>query len=110
MNIIFYINPIVKKIQLDEKLSTDIKYSIQNDPNGKYECPICQQKFSNSFILGEHFLNDHNDYNVLCSLDTNKIRNGFPGFDILQRINMIDDQNNIIKKNIVIYVALNSIK
>jgi len=86
----------IKKSKNKDTPRTNTKFMIQNDLNGKYECPVCRQKFSNSFILGEHFFIDHNDYTVLCSLDVNRIRNGFPGFNILKRINMIDE-NKIIQ-------------
>jgi hypothetical protein len=70
------------------KLIHDIQPIIKSESSGKYECPICQLKFTNSFILGEHFILDHNNYDVLCSLD-NYQHNGFPGFDILEKIGMI---------------------
>ena len=61
---------------------------IPTDPIGKYACPLCDNKYSNAFILGEHFITSHNDYSVLCDLDK-RIHNGFPGFNLLYRINMI---------------------
>lgn len=62
--------------------------NIPMDINGKYKCPSCDNKYSNTFLLGEHFILSHDNYNVLCSLDE-KNHNGFPGFDLLIKINMI---------------------
>lgn len=69
--------------------------TIPMDPDGKYKCPSCNNKYSNNFLLGEHFILRHNDYNILCSLD--EINHcGFPGFEILLEIGMIHKVN--IKK------------
>lgn len=62
---------------------------IPSDPLGKYNCPLCENRYSNSFLLGEHFVISHTEYEVLTTLDE-KQWNGFPGFDILERINMIE--------------------
>ena len=62
---------------------------IPSDPLGKYNCPLCENKYSNSFLLGEHFVISHTEYEVLTTLDE-KQWNGFPGFDILEKINMIE--------------------
>lgn len=61
---------------------------IPTDPKGQYICPLCDNRYSNTFYLGEHFISSHNDYSVLCKLDE-RIHNGFPGFKVLYKINMI---------------------
>ena len=65
--------------------------------SGKYECPVCSLKFTNAFILGEHFILDHNDYDTLRQLDI-KNCNGFPGFEILEKIDMLQISENEINK------------
>lgn len=65
---------------------------LPTDEQGKHICPICNKKYSNQFYLGEHFIDGHNDYNELLVLDEKSMLeelNGFPGFDILEKINMI---------------------
>lgn len=64
------------------------------DPNGKFECPICKNKYASSNILGEHFIMAHNNYNELGTLDETINTNGFPGFDILEELFMIDVLDN----------------
>lgn len=71
---------------------------IMSDPNGQFECPTCDNKFTTQYLLGEHFMQTHNDYEVLCSLD-NVVHNGFPGFDILHKIGMIKKISSIKTKN-----------
>lgn len=65
-----------------------INNDIPSDPYGKYICPSCGNKYSNSYLLGEHFIINHNDYDILTTLDTYDHK-GFPGFDILENIGMI---------------------
>lgn len=67
--------------------------NIPEDPNGEYECPTCHKKYNNQFFVGEHFIKAHNDYSVFCELD-HVDHNGFPGFEILKKIDMIEDANN----------------
>lgn len=67
--------------------------NIPEDPNGEYECPTCHKKYNNQFFVGEHFIKSHNDYSVFCELDHIE-HNGFPGFEILKKIDMIEDTNN----------------
>lgn len=66
---------------------------VPTDPNGSFECPICHKRYINEFYMGEHFINAHNDYNIFCELDHVE-HNGFPGFEILKKIEMIEDANN----------------
>lgn len=73
--------------------STKDEDNIPEDPNGQYECPTCHKKYNNAFFVGEHFMKVHNDYSVFCELD-HVDHNGFPGFEILKKIDMIDDTNN----------------
>ena len=85
-----------KKCKNNKILKTN---SIPIDPNGKYNCPVCNNKYSNAFILGEHFITSHNDYSVLCTLDE-RVHNGFPGFDILYKIKMINKINKKVSINV----------
>lgn len=62
---------------------------IPTDPKGEHICPTCGNKYSNIYLLGEHFTMSHNSYDDFCLLDV-KNSNGFPGFDILLYINMIE--------------------
>lgn len=64
--------------------------------NYKISCPICSDTFSTESYLGEHFINAHNDYNIFCKLDE-RSGSGFPGFDLLRRINMIKKVNKIVE-------------
>ena len=52
-------------------------------------CPGCGKKYLNEYLLGEHFSQTHNNYENLISLDNNIIHTGFPGWDLLFKINMI---------------------
>jgi hypothetical protein len=73
-----------KKKEIDEINVNEIPESIF----GTYICPVCQKKYDNSFFLGEHFIQSHNDYDVLCKLDV-KNHNGFPGYSLLYKIGMV---------------------
>jgi hypothetical protein len=85
-DIVYYNHAKTCKIsEITEKIE-----DIPIDPNGKYECPTCHQKYANTYYLGEHFILSHNDYNILCTLDE-KYHNGFPGFQILFKIEMIEN-------------------
>lgn len=63
---------------------------------GKYNCPLCDNKYSSQYILGEHFLRDHNDYEQINLLDDKKSE-GFPGFKLLKHIGMV--KKYYIKEN-----------
>lgn len=67
---------------------TDVENSIPENPFGTYNCPACDKKYDNAFYLGEHFILNHNDYDILRTLD-NRIHNGFPGYKILYKIGMV---------------------
>jgi hypothetical protein len=68
------------------------------DPNGQFRCEICNNRYSTEYILGTHFILQHNNYDELINLDTKNITVGFPGLDILKLIEMIDilDNNTLI--------------
>lgn len=67
------------------------------DENGKYPCPACGNKYSNSFYLGEHFIASHTGYDDMRILDEKHTDGplGFPGFELLKMIGMIDTVANI---------------
>lgn len=68
--------------------------SMPVDPNGRHECPICKNKYTTANILGEHFIIAHNDYDELGVLDEYVMAVGFPGFDILEELYMIEMLND----------------
>jgi hypothetical protein len=86
--------------------------NMPTNPNGKFECPICNKKYSNDNILGEHFIITHNDFSDLGTLDNNIIKKGFPGYDILEELYMIRqiDQKLIIKNNEVCSICCHRFK
>lgn len=55
---------------------------------GKYVCSICNEKFKSPVYLGEHFTEAHGSYEQISRLDKHN-NDGFPGFDILEAIDMI---------------------
>lgn len=59
--------------------------------DGKFQCPICFKKYSTDNLLGEHFILIHNNFEEYTALDKKDVCDGFPGFDILKHINMIDE-------------------
>lgn len=73
--------------------------------NGNYVCPVCNQKFSTPFYLGEHFTEDHQSYHTQSDLDQMIPKTSFCGFEIMEMIDMIyvprrnKEINDIIKKN-----------
>jgi len=62
---------------------------IYADPYGRYQCDICKDKFTTPNHLGEHFTLKHNNYSDQLILDDRKVKDGFPGFPILEYIRMI---------------------
>jgi hypothetical protein len=75
----------------DEDDSDASDNSDDSDEEGEghiYDCPICHRPFALAIELGNHFMNTHNNYNQLSALDENKSA-GFPGFDVLVKIEMI---------------------
>ena len=74
---------------------------IPTNENGEYKCPSCDNRYSNQFYLGEHFIESHNEYDMLSVLDKKTI-NGFPGLELLEKIEMIryvtfDEEYDICK-------------
>ncbi len=70
---------------------------IPTDENGKYPCPACGNKYSNAFYLGEHFIANHAEYDDMRVLDEKHIEGplGFPGFELLRMIGMIDNLTDV---------------
>lgn len=56
---------------------------------GNVICPVCSQRFTSQFYLGEHFTEDHQSYESQINLDNLGPKNSFPGFETLENINMI---------------------
>lgn len=59
------------------------------DAEYEYRCSICDRGFNDQFDLGNHVMRRHDDYNSLLVLDR-KRQDGFPGFEVLKKIGMID--------------------
>ena len=77
---------------IDLLIHNDNVHAVDRIPTsvyGKYECPLCENKYHTSNMLGEHFIISHNNYDDYCQLDEIVIHSGFPGFDILELIGMI---------------------
>lgn len=76
---------------------------------GVYSCPACDNKYVTAGMLGEHFIITHNNYSDMSILDTKKKEGGFPGFDMLNLINMIYSgpiiTEQTILKNDVCYIC-----
>jgi hypothetical protein len=66
----------------------DATISMQIDRTNQYQCPVCSRGFRTQLNLGAHFLSRHNDYAELSSLDKRQ-NDGFPGFEVLQKIKMM---------------------
>jgi len=64
--------------------------NIPTNVNGEYQCPYCTNKYISVDFLGEHFIITHNDYESLTKLDDDIIHIGFPGFELLEYIGMIE--------------------
>lgn len=60
-----------------------------NEDNQICICPICSDEFDTELELNNHFLEVHNDYNELNNLDKKK-NHSFCGYDLLNKINMIN--------------------
>jgi hypothetical protein len=58
--------------------------------NKTHECMICNEKFQSVFHLGEHFIEQHGNYETQTELDKNIIRDGYPSLDVLIHINMVN--------------------
>ena len=54
----------------------------------RYRCHVCNRGYDNEMRLNTHFMRNHNNFDGLNILDK-KASNGFPGFDVLQKIKMI---------------------
>jgi len=61
----------------------------EEDNDETYTCPICRRIYSTQARLMVHFYNNHDNYEQLSNLDDTGPKGGFPGFDILKKINAI---------------------
>ncbi|CAH6421138.1 Hypothetical protein KVN_LOCUS154 [uncultured virus] len=86
--------------------------NIPTNDDGIYQCPLCKNKYDDLNFLGEHFILSHNDYESLSILDENNQSCGFPGFELLGKINMTeflesnDFSSLITKKEICLICSL----
>lgn len=53
---------------------------------GKFQCQICQLKFTSQEYLGEHFMVNHHSYEDQLELDLKLKTTSFPGFEVLEEI------------------------
>ena len=69
--------------------------TIPTNLNGKYICPVCNNKYITGNFLGEHFIIAHNSYTEFSELDTSDggggsgKGKGFPGYDILYHMELL---------------------
>lgn len=73
----------------DEYLLDDSEddYDIDNNYEYKYNCPICNKGYDAYLEMKIHFVIRHIDYPDLGKLNIVK-KNGFPGFELLNKIGM----------------------
>lgn len=69
----------------------DLIDNIPTNIYGKYECPICVNKYTSEGLLGAHFTITHNSYDRMLELDNDVQKIGFPGIDILSIIGMVKE-------------------
>ena len=55
---------------------------------GEYTCLVCSRKFISNERLNEHFLRFHSSYDDTLQLDEDNMVGGFPGFNVLQHMNV----------------------
>lgn len=55
---------------------------------GRFHCPSCPQRFMTEQFLNIHFDNQHLGYTDMLSID--KVSYGFPGFELLELVGMVD--------------------
>lgn len=77
--------------EYDEHECSDVVNAIPtvNSNEEGFPCPLCSNRYMSPNILGEHFYSSHNSYDDMLILDDKIVRNGFPGFNTLEYINMI---------------------
>lgn len=68
---------------------SDSEHVIKEDLDGIHNCPVCHKKYSNMYILGEHFTREHNTYDDQMVLDHVKPLLGHPGLPLLEDIGML---------------------
>lgn len=61
---------------------------------GEYVCRICSRKFISDERLNEHFMHSHTSYDDTLQLDKSEADGGFPGFNILQHMNVFNYIDN----------------
>ena len=73
--------------KFEYKLSFD--NCIVRTPEKKIKCPMCDQLFETQFYLGEHFTTSHTTFEDQMLLDNNMPETSFPGFELLELLNVI---------------------
>ena len=72
----------------DDDLEID---NIPTNPRGRHQCSFCRRRYLTEHMLGSHFMIAHGRYDGMLQLDNDTQRIGFPGYDILIAINMINE-------------------
>jgi predicted RNA-binding Zn-ribbon protein involved in translation (DUF1610 family) len=90
---------VVKPFDSDEIPTVD---NIPTSIYGRFACPNCSKKYLTQNHLGEHFIISHSNYSDQLSLDDKNIIHGFPGFEVLEAINMIEQFRDHVEMNIII--------
>jgi uncharacterized C2H2 Zn-finger protein len=63
------------------------EYNLPDDMDDQ-KCPSCDLVFKNSYLLGEHFMTNHEDYTTFSSLDVSN-HDGFPEESAIQMIKYV---------------------
>jgi hypothetical protein len=63
---------------------SDIDSDIDSD---MHECPVCHETFGSNMLLNTHFIEAHDNYETMTSLDN--IIGNYPGLDALTKIDMV---------------------
>lgn len=69
----------------ENKEESDSEYDEQDYP---YSCPICFEGYETQGELGEHFMEEHGEYDELGMLDEVESES-YPTFEVLQKIGMM---------------------
>lgn len=64
--------------------------NIPSHPNGNYQCPLCPRRYLSEYLLGSHFIISHSEYDRMLELDEINTKIGFPGFELLEYIGMVE--------------------
>lgn len=75
-------------IERHQQQVSDDESENDSDREYLYHCPICNRGFNDQIDLNYHFMRRHRNHSDLNMLDQ-KRADGFPGYELLQKIGMI---------------------